>query len=161
MNNNFLVSTLDKKALLYNDRSVLENHHIASAFAVLMKPENGCNFLDHLTREEFKSFREIVIELVLATDLQSQHFILLSSFKHKLVVTETFDPENNAEDRILLWKMMIKCADVSNPTKKQNIYDKWTERVLDEFFAQGDEEKRQKIPVSPYYDRESVLLFLI
>ena len=27
-----------------------------------------------------------------------------------MTVTETFDPINTAEDRLLLWKMMIKCA---------------------------------------------------
>jgi hypothetical protein len=65
LTNNFLVSTHDQKATLYNDKSVLENHHSASAFTLLAKPEN--NFLSHLTKSDFKSFREIVIDLVLAT----------------------------------------------------------------------------------------------
>lgn len=29
LNNGFLVNTLDEMALLYNDQSVLENHHVA------------------------------------------------------------------------------------------------------------------------------------
>lgn len=148
---------MDSKALLYNDRSVLENHHIAAAFTVLMSPENDCNFLSHLSREDFKNFRETVIELVLATDLQTQHFAMLSMFKNKIYVTETFDPQNNREDRLLLWKMMIKCADLSNPTKRMDIYGEWTTRILEEFFCQGDKEKRFGIPVSPYYDRDTVL----
>ena len=69
-------------ALLYNDRSVLENHHLASAFKVLIKPE--CNFLSHLPKDVYKQIRDIVIELVLATDLQTQHFTILSMFKNKV-----------------------------------------------------------------------------
>lgn len=148
--------TMDRKALLYNDRSVLENHHIASAFSVLMAPDNDRNFLSELPKEDFKNLREIVIELVLATDLQTQHFAMLSMFKNKISVTETFDPESKREDRLLLWKMMIKCADLSNPTKRMDLYSQWTSRILEEFFNQGDQEKRFGIPVSPYYDRETV-----
>lgn len=158
LNNNFLVSTQDRKALLYNDRSVLENHHLAAGFAVLMNPDYNCNFLSNLPREEFKSFREMVIELVLATDLQTQHFAMLSMFKNKISITETFNPENIREDRLLLWKMMIKCADVSNPTKKWKIYEKWTSRILEEFFNQGDQEKRVGLPVSPYFDRDTIFV---
>ncbi|KAJ3225012.1 cAMP-specific 3',5'-cyclic phosphodiesterase 4B [Clydaea vesicula] len=151
-----VLSTLDIKALLYNDRSVLENHHLAAAFAVLLRPEYNCNFLSNLTKEEFKQLREIIIEMVLATDLQTHHFVMISQFKNKISVTETFNPENNQEDRLLLWKMMIKSADVSNPTKKMHIYEKWTLRILEEFFHQGDEEKRVGIPVSPYFDRDTI-----
>lgn len=104
------MSTCDEKALLYNDRSVLENHHLAAAFAVLLGPEYGCNFLSHLSKEDFKMFRENVVELVLATDLQSNHFSIMSSFKNKVIVTENFDPKHIREDRLLLWKMLIKCA---------------------------------------------------
>ncbi|KAJ3102429.1 High affinity cAMP-specific 3',5'-cyclic phosphodiesterase 7A [Phlyctochytrium planicorne] len=152
-NNNFLINTSDPKAVLYNDRSVLENHHVSSAFQVLMAPE--CNFISHLPRDDYKQIREIVIELVLATDLQTQHFVILSMFKNKVSLTKTFDPEGVLEDRNLLFKMMIKCADVSNPTKAMYLYEQWTKRVLDEFFMQGDAEKSYGIPVSPYYDRET------
>jgi hypothetical protein len=65
--NNFLVTTSDPKAVLYNDKAVLENHHSASSFQCLAKPEN--NFLAHLSKAEFKLIREIVVDLVLATGI--------------------------------------------------------------------------------------------
>ncbi|KAJ3215732.1 hypothetical protein HDU67_010370 [Dinochytrium kinnereticum] len=146
----------DPKAMLYNDRSVLENHHVASAFQILVSPE--CNFLAHLPKDDYKQIREIVIELVLATDLQTQHFLILSMFKNKVSLTKTFDPEAVLEDKTLLFKMMIKCADVSNPTKSWHLYEQWTARVLEEFFLQGDAEKLYGIPVSPYYDRDTIFV---
>lgn len=39
-------------ALLYNDRAVLENYHISSAFRVLREEE--CNILVNLSKEEFR-----------------------------------------------------------------------------------------------------------
>ncbi|ROT71013.1 putative cGMP-inhibited 3 [Penaeus vannamei] len=54
--NAFLVTTNAPQAVLYNDRSVLENHHAAAAWSLfLSKPEY--NFLTHLDRAEFKRFR--------------------------------------------------------------------------------------------------------
>ncbi|KAJ3271429.1 cAMP-specific 3',5'-cyclic phosphodiesterase 4D [Terramyces sp. JEL0728] len=151
--NNFLVATSDPKAILYNDKAVLENHHSASSFVVLAKPEN--NFLAHLTKAEFKSIREIVVDLVLATDL-TQHFALLSMFKSKVASAETFDPYETREDRMLLFKIMIKCSDVSNPTKDLPIYKQWTRLIMTEFVCQGDLEKKLNLPVSPYMDRDNV-----
>jgi hypothetical protein len=49
-------------------------------------------------------------------------------------------------------------SDVSNPTKAWPIYEQWTERVLQEFFMQGDAEKLMGLPVSPYYDRETIFV---
>ncbi|KAJ3005307.1 High affinity cAMP-specific 3',5'-cyclic phosphodiesterase 7A, partial [Thoreauomyces humboldtii] len=151
LNNNFLVNTSDAKALMYNDRSVLENHHLSAAFGVLSRPEN--NFLVNLPKSEFRTVRDSVIDMVLATDL-SQHFPLISQFKSK--VSSTFAPDEQREDRHLLWKILIKCADVSNPTKSWPIYERWVRVILEEFFRQGDLEKRLGLQVSPYMDRDSL-----
>jgi hypothetical protein len=45
------------------------------------------------------------------------------------------------EDRMLVLKMVMKYADVSNPAKPRGVYMKWTERVIREFYLQGDQEK--------------------
>ncbi|KAI8835552.1 hypothetical protein BC829DRAFT_406306 [Chytridium lagenaria] len=97
------------RTILYNDKSVLENHHLASAFTVLNKPD--CNFLSHMPKAEFKSLREIIIEMNL-----SQHFVILSMFKNK--VAQVFDPEESREDRVLLWKEFMRQGDME---KRLNI----------------------------------------
>lgn len=51
--------------------------------------------------------------------------------------------------------MLIKAADVSNPAKEFDIYIQWTNRVLEEWRIQGDNEKRLNIPVSPFMDRDN------
>lgn len=60
-----------------------------------------------------------------------------------------------AEDRLLLLKMAIKCADISNAAKPRGIYMKWTERVIREFYQQGDQEKERGLPISTFMDRDN------
>lgn len=68
--------------MLYNDRSVLENHHAAAAWNLfLSRPEY--NFLANLQHVEFKRFRFLVIEAILATDLK-KHFDFLAEFNAKV-----------------------------------------------------------------------------
>ncbi|KAJ3021730.1 High affinity cAMP-specific 3',5'-cyclic phosphodiesterase 7A [Thoreauomyces humboldtii] len=153
LNNKFLVETHDPKAILYNDRSVLENHHLATAFTVMMRDDT--NILENMDHDDSHRFRELVIGMVMATDI-SEHFTTLSLFKNKTSGTSPFDPTNNAGDRFALFQMFIKCADVSNLSREWNVYATWLERLQREFMAQGDEEKRRDIPVSPFMDRENV-----
>ena len=70
------------QAVLYNDRSVLESHHAASAWHLLLSAPRF-NWLRHLDKNEFKRFRFLVIEAILATDLK-RHFELLAEFNAKV-----------------------------------------------------------------------------
>ena len=59
-------------ALLYNDKSVLENHHVSYLFRV-MKDFPESNILGNLSRDDFMEFRQLVVDMILATDM-SFHF---------------------------------------------------------------------------------------
>ena len=75
LNNDFLVKSSDILAIRYNDKSPLENHHLAGAFSVMRLPE--CNFMDSMTNDSVETFRRLTIDMVLATDMK-QHFNILS-----------------------------------------------------------------------------------
>ena len=47
---------------MYNDESVLENHHLAVAFKLLQ--EDGLDVFHHLSTKSRQSLRRIVIEIV-------------------------------------------------------------------------------------------------
>ncbi|CAK0834031.1 unnamed protein product [Prorocentrum cordatum] len=72
--NDFLVKTGHDRALRHNDRHVNENHHAAASFALLQRP--GLDFLEGLSREEFRRLRGLFVELILATDMASNKSIL-------------------------------------------------------------------------------------
>lgn len=90
-NNKFLIETNHELALLYNDESVLENHHLSVAFKILR--ENDCNFLDSLECSQRKALRRLVIDMVLATDM-SKHFQHLGALK---TMVETKKVVNNGD----------------------------------------------------------------
>ena len=62
---------LSHRAILYSDQSVLERHHLASAFTLMQS--DGVNILASLAPADFREVRALTVELVLATDL-SKHF---------------------------------------------------------------------------------------
>ncbi|XP_029984670.1 cGMP-inhibited 3',5'-cyclic phosphodiesterase B isoform X2 [Sphaeramia orbicularis] len=152
--NAFLVATNAPQAVLYNDRSVLENHHAASAWSLyLSRPE--FNFLVNLDHVEFKRFRFLVIEAILATDLK-KHFDFLAEFNSK--VNDVNSPGidwTNENDRLLVCQVCIKLADINGPAKVRDLHLKWTEGIVNEFYEQGDEEARLGLPISPFMDRSS------
>ena len=53
---------------------------------------------------------------------------------------------------------MVHCADLSNPTKPREIYVHWVERIMEEFFQQGDKERDQGMDISPMCDRENATI---
>ncbi|XP_078309809.1 cGMP-inhibited 3',5'-cyclic phosphodiesterase 3A-like isoform X4 [Crassostrea virginica] len=151
--NAFLVATNAKEAVLYNDRSVLENHHAAQAWSLFMKEPVLYNFLCGLEAAEFKRFRFLVIENILATDLK-RHFEILAEFNAKVNDEEAVGIDWTSEtDRLLMMQMVIKLADINGPAKTHKLHVRWTERISEEFYEQGDEEARLGMPISPYMDR--------
>ncbi|XP_005380390.2 PREDICTED: cGMP-inhibited 3',5'-cyclic phosphodiesterase B [Chinchilla lanigera] len=152
--NAFLVATNAPQAVLYNDRSVLENHHAASAWNLyLSRPEY--NFLLNLDHVEFKHFRFLVIEAILATDLK-KHFDFLAEFNAKANDVNSNGIEWSSEnDRLLVCQVCIKLADINGPAKVRDLHLKWTEGIVNEFYEQGDEEANLGLPISPFMDRSS------
>jgi len=153
--NEFLVRTHHPRATLYNDQHVNENHHCASAFAVLQ--QTHCNFLNGLHPEDFRQLRSIVIELVIGTDMADGGKIQKAFGDAFGVPAEGCLPSQampaSAQDAMLLLKMAIKCADLGHLTLAWDVHCKWVARAEAELFAQGDAEKAAGLPVSFVMDR--------
>mmetsp|Transcript_5078 Transcript_5078/g.4300 ORF Transcript_5078/g.4300 Transcript_5078/m.4300 type:complete len:171 (+) Transcript_5078:221-733(+) len=144
------MNTKDTLALRYNDVSVLENHHIASASA-LMKLEKY-NILSKLAPDDALGIRQRMIHMVLSTDM-SKHFSDLGTFKMRLA-SESFSPDD--DDKLLCMGIGIHLADISNPTKDWGLTLKWTELLFEEFFKQGDRERELGLKITDLMDRSTV-----
>jgi len=157
VNNAFHIANADELAVRYNDISVLENFHVAQAFS-LMRSQEGCNVFGNLSKDDFKYARGIMIDCVLGTDM-SKHFEDAALFKTSLVPEpgQPFEISNVKEKRLML-KLLLHTSDVSNPAKERVSMLKWTDRVVEEFFRQGDKEREMNLPISPFMDRESCTL---
>ncbi|XP_036364197.1 calcium/calmodulin-dependent 3',5'-cyclic nucleotide phosphodiesterase 1A isoform X3 [Octopus sinensis] len=146
--NNFHINTGSEVALLYNDKAVLENHHVSAAFKLLKLDEY--NILTGLSKEEYREFRSLLIDMVLATDM-SFHFQQIKNMKSMLTLTEGIEKSKALS-------LVLHCADISHPAKEWFMHKKWTDLLLEEFFRQGDREKELGLPFSPLCDRKTTLV---
>ncbi|KAM9790129.1 3',5'-cyclic-AMP phosphodiesterase 4C isoform 4-T5 [Syngnathus typhle] len=156
VSNQFLINTNSELALMYNDSSVLENHHLAVGFKLLQ--EDNCDIFQNLSTKQRHSLRKLVIDMVLATDM-SKHMNLLADLKTmvetKKVTSLGVLLLDNYSDRIQVLQNMVHCADLSNPTKPLELYRQWTDRIMVEFFTQGDRERDKGMEISPMCDKHN------
>uniref|UniRef100_A0A8D1TB30 Phosphodiesterase n=1 Tax=Sus scrofa TaxID=9823 RepID=A0A8D1TB30_PIG len=147
--NNFHIQTRSDPAILYNDRSVLENHHLSAAYRLLQEDEE-MNILINLSKDDWREFRTLVIEMVMATDM-SCHFQQIKAMK-----TALQQPEAIEKPKAL--SLMLHTADISHPAKAWELHHRWTMSLLEEFFRQGDREAELGLPFSPLCDRKSTMV---
>jgi len=146
LNNTFLCNASTSLALLYNDVSVLEQHHCNEAFELLRKAD--CNILVNLDAEQSKLARKYIIACILATDLAVHGEFMTKLKKMEHIQWDSFD------DKKLIMCCLIKCADISNEIRPSEIGSFWAQRVMTEFFAQSALEREKGIPVAAHMDPE-------
>mmetsp|Transcript_39876 Transcript_39876/g.105780 ORF Transcript_39876/g.105780 Transcript_39876/m.105780 type:complete len:853 (-) Transcript_39876:108-2666(-) len=168
MTNPFLVESRHMLALCYNDKSPLENMHCAKLFEICSNAES--NVFKSLTGDVFKMTRKVCVEAILHTDM-AEHFNMVkgldkfyemnadvcdlqASVPHLL--RDNYANQVLRKDTLTWLQVFLHLADVSNPLKPFKICHAWAWRVLEEFFQQGDEEKRLGMPVGMLNDRDRV-----
>lgn len=172
-NNDFMKKT-SPLAQTYFDDAILEHMHLSIAFEAMSKhPE--LNWLALLHRkctgttapghENLQNYvRRGLIEMVLDTDMAKHDHYMRKL--HAIVdeLPEDRDLEGSSaqepewmivDRKLFILSEVLHAADISNPVKPHPIMLKWTERVLEEFWAQGDEERSLGLDISPLCDRES------
>mmetsp|Transcript_58805 Transcript_58805/g.140190 ORF Transcript_58805/g.140190 Transcript_58805/m.140190 type:complete len:494 (+) Transcript_58805:102-1583(+) len=148
VSNDFLIKTKDELAMQYNDRSVLENMHTATGFRIMRNMDVA--LLEHnLPSPSAASLRSRVIDMVLATDMA----------KHKEVVEDlayqvTSHSAPHEVDKLVLEKQLVHMADLAHPLRAMTQHREWTRRLTEEFFAQGDLEKKLGFQPMSLFDRE-------
>ncbi|MCO5569794.1 hypothetical protein L7F22_023509 [Adiantum nelumboides] len=78
-----------------------------------------------------------------------------SSAGSQITVPLSRPSPSSTNDVILLLKMIIKCADISNVMKPFFLSKRWAALLLTEWFRQGDAEKKLGLPVSKNIDSEN------
>lgn len=148
VNNGFLVKTKNKKAIRYNDNSVLEHHHLAAAFGIMM--DQNCDITMSLTEDQFWLLRVLVINMVMSTDLSKHERILGTFFTH---MSRTSFP-NDEKDKDIVLSMALLVGDVGNPLQPHDLFFKWLSLMMEEIYQQGDLEKHLGMEHSNiFYDR--------
>ncbi|RVE58188.1 hypothetical protein OJAV_G00206650 [Oryzias javanicus] len=146
--NNFHIHTRSEVAILYNDRSVLENHHVSAAYKLMA--EEDMNILVNLNKDDWRELRSLVIEMVMSTDM-SCHFQQIKTMRNALTQTHSID-------KVKVLSLMLHAADISHPAKAWPLHHHWTHSLMEEFFRQGDKEVELGLPFSPLCDRKATMI---
>lgn len=144
-NNVFLVNTGNQLAVLYNDKAVLENHHVSTLFRLMNEEKNA--IFAKFPRSDYTQIRSTLINMILSTDI-SDHSRLLAA-----VQATPFPPSDPNQLRTLHLAFILHAGDISNPTRSWSLAHAWTQLILEECFLQGDEEQRLNLPIGPLNDR--------
>ncbi|KAK9850625.1 hypothetical protein WJX84_003967 [Apatococcus fuscideae] len=168
VNNDFLIKTRDSLAILYNDASPNENHHVSGACSLgLSSP--ALNYVENLAAEDKNILRASIIELVLATDMK-KHFGLISLFQvlprpstaqslSGLPMMDECGPLQSSpsslstQQKMLIAQVALKCADLGHLTAPHEVHRRWVDALTEEFFRQGDQERKKGMKISPLMDR--------
>jgi len=162
LGNAFLVETAHELAVMYNDRSPLENMHCSKLFQILSNPE--ANVFAEVEKGEYKDMRRSIIQAILHTDLIKHNEMIKELSLLFQMHSQAFEGADVSEQGAevlgehsqMIANALLHTADMGNFMKPWDLCFKLAHLVLDEFAAQGDKEKELGIPVSPLNDREKV-----
>ena len=160
-NNTFQINSGSDHAITYNDKSVLENYHAAEGFRIMVKPDS--NILSKLEFNTFRHVRKRIIEQILATDMIG-HAKIITLIKNKLssnnLTSEKNFPNllnetnNLFDEQQEILNFLIHTCDIGHGAKPFALSLQWTNNIMEEFWNQGDLEKRKGLPVSFLCDRD-------
>lgn len=132
----------------------LEKHHSLRAFEVMV--DTDIDLLSGFNTTAYYSFRDMVMNVILSTDM-SRHVEFLDRARSEGGdISRKLEGEGckmRREDMLFGMQLLIKAADISNPTKPFPVAAKWAVRVTDEFFQQGAMESEAGLHVTPTCDR--------
>ncbi|KAJ8355769.1 hypothetical protein SKAU_G00185630 [Synaphobranchus kaupii] len=139
VNQPFLIKTKHHLASLYQNTSVLESHHWRSTVGMLR--ESG--LLSHLPSDMTQDIEQQLGSLILATDISRQNEFL-GRFKSHLDSDDI--TLEDADHRHFTSVTRAATGELSR---------QWSERVCEEFYRQGDLERRCELEISPLCDQRS------
>lgn len=142
--NAFLVSSRSPMAQVFNDKSVLESYHACVLNRVL-------NIFWPATQEP--ELKRLIVESVLATDM-AQHFSYVdrwTAFAKAVCKGDCGEARANlsATNKQLVGSMIMKCADVSNVTRKLELAEQWGIVLQREFSEVKDVETDCNVQTLP------------
>jgi hypothetical protein len=184
VSNDFLVNTTHELAIRYNDHSPLENMSCARLFEIANKPRSRLfgglstdqyrqvrlicvesilhtDNVHHVSMvKRLQLFAEMNSEMIQSA--QALYFAtkdlpegcIIAVNESSWPPTELVDALWESESRMMLRNTFMHMADISNPTRPFEICKEWAACIMEEFFEQGDLERKKGLPIGPLNDRE-------
>ncbi|GBE83754.1 HD-domain/PDEase-like protein [Sparassis crispa] len=140
LTNTFMKNAKTPLAVVYDDKSVLEQMHAALILQIMRHNGLG-SLLDCSTGGA--TFRKVLVGTVLGTDM-GIHYDFITGFRELISDGET--PE--LRRKVLVCQALIKCADISNPSRPYIVSQHWVTALESEWSSQLLLEKHLRLPES-------------
>ncbi|OAV99622.1 hypothetical protein PTTG_00567 [Puccinia triticina 1-1 BBBD Race 1] len=147
LTNAFMVNARTPIASVFPDGALLENFHLVT-FTRMLREHGFEKMVDG-----DPAFRQVLVEAVLATDM-ARHFPIveeLNRLASKWATAPEDDPHNPDEHlaaKLLITAGLMKCADISNPSRPHHISLTWSSCLLNEWARQAALEADLRLPIS-------------
>ena len=157
VSNSQLVKENASIAKLYHKKSVAEQHSIDVAWKLLQEPQYGkLRETIHPTKASQARFRQLVVNLVLATDLWDTG---LRKWRHnrwqQAFSTETGHDKRRFQATVVL-EYLMQASDISHTMQHWHVYRKWNERLFSEIYqaqsqtSDNQEDRRKRLGANWY-----------
>lgn len=147
LNNAYAIKTKSDLAILYNNESVLEHHHIALTFSLMNSDES--NILERWNSKDREAFQTIVTQCILSTDMKlhdgmvDEALILATEIKANDFMT-------NDISRVSICRYLLHGADIANSVRPYTTSNKITKLIVAEFRMQVKQEAEHKVEVTSF-----------
>lgn len=147
-------------AAAYKEKSVAEQNSVDLCWELLLKPE----YIDlrqaiYSNEEELQRFRQLVVNVVMATDIVDKELQALRKNRWNVAFSEEASEEGNPDLEIdrkatIVIEHLIQASDVSHTMQHWNIYLQWNERFFFELYKAYKEGRAETDPSVGWYKGE-------
>ena len=157
--NSQLIKEQASIASVYKNKSVAEQNSIDIAWDLLMQD----SFTDlrrtiYQTEAEFKRFRQLLVNAVLATDIMDKELNLKRKERWTNAFSESCSSESSdemtARKATIVIEHLIQASDVVHTMQHWHIYRKWNERLFLELYKAYKEGRSTADPSATWYEGE-------
>ena len=152
-------------AVTYGNKSVAEQNSIDLAWALFMDPAyTDLRRVLYVNPEEYKRFRQLVANLVMATDIMDKELGAFRKARWNKVFSEgsLTSRLTNGEDEkadvnrkaTIVLEHLIQASDVSHTMQHWNIFVKWNERLFHEMYSAYVQGRSDVDPSENWYKGE-------
>uniref|UniRef100_A0A7S2YKF8 Phosphodiesterase n=1 Tax=Entomoneis paludosa TaxID=265537 RepID=A0A7S2YKF8_9STRA len=145
-------------AAVYQNKSVAEQNSVCLAWDLLMQDDfTELREVIYVTRAEFLRFRQLVVNIVLATDIMDKDLGALRKERWQKAFSEA--ALDNCSDDVhrkatIVMEHLIQASDISHTMQHWHIYRKWNHRFFKEQYEAFLEGRAETDPSENWYEGE-------
>ncbi|KAL7557011.1 hypothetical protein ACA910_014228 [Epithemia clementina (nom. ined.)] len=144
----------------YKMKSIAEQNSVDLAWDLLMDPDEYGDLQKFIftTDAEYKRFRQVVVNLVMATDIFDKELGELRKNRWaKAFSTDNdggYDPDDEHRKATIVIEHIMQASDVAHTMQHWHVYQKWNRRLFDELYTAWRAGRMAKDPSTFWYDGE-------